>query len=61
MAYSKYKENIVAIYKVVIDGWPEDIPRVSPQSLTKVHDVKDLYEAWSEGHAAWRKLTSKEV
>ncbi|KAE9392706.1 hypothetical protein BT96DRAFT_944436 [Gymnopus androsaceus JB14] len=61
MAYSKYKKNIVAIYKVVIDGWPEDIPCVSPQLLTKVDNMKDLYEAWSEGHAAWRKLTSKEV
>lgn len=23
--------------------------------------MKDLYEAWSEGHAAWCKLTAKEV
>lgn len=61
MAYSKYEESIVAVYKVVIDGWPEDIPWVSPQSLTKVEDVKELYEVWSEGQACWRKLTSKQV
>lgn len=61
MAYSKYEESIAAVYKVVIDGWPEDIPWVSPQSLTKVEDVKELYEVWSEEQACWQKLTSKQV
>ncbi|KAE9385584.1 hypothetical protein BT96DRAFT_1006917 [Gymnopus androsaceus JB14] len=60
MSYSKFKESIIILHKVTIDGWPDDIPRVSPQSLTKVEDVKDLYKAWSEGQAAWQKLTSKE-
>ncbi|KAE9392977.1 hypothetical protein BT96DRAFT_999869 [Gymnopus androsaceus JB14] len=61
MAYSKYEESIVAVYKVVIDGWPEDILRVLPQSLMKVEDVKELYDAWLEGQACWQKLTSKQV
>lgn len=61
MSYSKYEETIVTLHKVAIDGWPADVPRVSPQSLTKVEDVKDLYEAWSEGQTAWQKLTIKEI
>lgn len=61
MAYSKFEESIVAVHKVTIDGWPSDVPRVSPQSLTKAEDVKDLYDAWVEGQTAWRKLTSKEI
>lgn len=61
MLYSKYEESIVAVHKVAIEGWPVDIPRVSPQSLSKIEDVKDLYDAWSEGQACWRKLKSKEI
>lgn len=61
MAYSKYEETIIAVHKVCIEGWPSDVPRVSPQSLSKVEDLKELYDAWSEGQAAWRKLTSKEI
>lgn len=61
MSYSKYEESIVAVHKVAIEGWPVDIPRVSPQSLTKVEDVKDLYDAWSDGQTSWRKLTVKEI
>lgn len=61
MAYSKFEESIVTVHKVTIEGWPDDVPRVSPQSLTKAEDVKELYDAWTEGQTAWRKLTTKEV
>ncbi|KAE9389187.1 hypothetical protein BT96DRAFT_1003481 [Gymnopus androsaceus JB14] len=61
MAYSKYEERFVAVYKVVINGWPEDIPWVLPQLLRKVEDMKELYNAWLEGQACWQKLTSKQV
>lgn len=53
MVYSKYDETIVAVHKVTIDNWPSDIPRVSPQSLTKAEDVKELYDAWVEGQTVW--------
>lgn len=61
MAYSKYEETIIAVHKVCIKGWPSDVPQVSPQLLSKVEDLRELYDAWSEGQAAWRKLTLKEI
>lgn len=60
MSYSRFTAAIEIAHKVTIVGWPSDIDRVSPQSLTKAGQIKDLYLAWKDGSAHWRKLSAVE-
>lgn len=61
MKYVNYDPGIVQRYKVVIKGWPNDIPMVNPSEIASLDDLLRIREAWRIGTAFWEKLTQAEV
>ncbi|KAF7366582.1 hypothetical protein MSAN_00915700 [Mycena sanguinolenta] len=60
MNYERYIKAIILGYGVIIVGWPKNIDFTSPTNISSVDDMRKLRDAWKNGTAYWRILTSAE-
>jgi hypothetical protein len=61
MQWKLYWRNVVKRYKVVIDGWPADIPFKNLSDMTNsTADLEGLLRKWMTGATHWRNLSEEE-
>ncbi|KAG0708394.1 hypothetical protein DFH29DRAFT_1065763 [Suillus ampliporus] len=61
MNYPNYIKSIVLSYSIVLDGWPETIPFMSPWNIHTVCEIWELCDALKAGTCAWKRLTKTEL
>ena len=62
MEWKHYWRKVVAHHKVVIEGWPDNIPfKNLSEACSALHELKSLLEKWQDGRIHWKKLTDDEA
>ncbi|KDQ49652.1 hypothetical protein JAAARDRAFT_143106 [Jaapia argillacea MUCL 33604] len=61
MKWTQYWRDIVVKYRVVIHGWPDDIPFGNLSDVVKtLHEYESLTRKWQKGKITFRTLTEQE-
>ncbi|KAG2347749.1 hypothetical protein BDR05DRAFT_944774 [Suillus weaverae] len=61
MQLADYFCNVVQWYKVIVEGWPENIPFTNlSQSSSALQDLEMLCHRWDTGKIYWRALSDDE-
>jgi hypothetical protein len=61
MHWKHYWRNVVKKYRVIIEGWPANIPFASLSDVSvPLPDLETLLRQWQSGKIYWRELTASE-
>ncbi|KIK21244.1 hypothetical protein PISMIDRAFT_35721, partial [Pisolithus microcarpus 441] len=61
MQWAQYFRNVVARYRVIIDGWPEAIPFANLSSMSSsLPQLEILLRKWEMGTTYWKALSDDE-
>ncbi|KAI6026437.1 hypothetical protein BKA83DRAFT_4462843 [Pisolithus microcarpus] len=61
MQWAQYFQNVVARYRVIIDGWPEAIPFANLSSMSSsLPQLEILLRKWEMGTTCWKALSDDE-
>jgi hypothetical protein len=62
MEWKHYWRRVVAHYKVMIEGWPNNIPfKNLSEAASALHELKSLLKQWQDGRIHWKQLTDQEA
>ena len=62
MEWKYYWRNVVQRYKVVIEGWPGNVPfRNLSDATSSLPDLEGLLQRWRNGKAYWKAITDREL
>jgi hypothetical protein len=62
MEWKHYWRNVVKRYKVVIEGWPNNIPfRNLSDASSSLPDLETLLRKWRSGKIFWKVVTDNEL
>ncbi|KAF8327672.1 hypothetical protein F5887DRAFT_827391, partial [Amanita rubescens] len=62
MEWKHYWRKVVARHKVMIKGWPDNIPfKNLSEASSALHELKSLLEQWQDGRICWKILTDEEA
>ncbi|KAI0052972.1 hypothetical protein FA95DRAFT_1568927 [Auriscalpium vulgare] len=61
MNYDDYDNVIVAARRVMLVGWPAEIPFCKPGALSRVDELRTLRDAVQTGACKWVRLTNRQV
>jgi hypothetical protein len=62
MEWKYYWRNVVWRYKVVIEGWPDNVPFCNLSDATSsLPDLEGLFQWWCNGKAYWKAITDREL
>jgi hypothetical protein len=61
MHWKNYWQNVVKKYRVIIEGWPANIPFASLSDVSvPLPNLETLLRQWQSGKIYWRELTASE-
>ena len=62
MQWAQYFRNVVALYNVIIEGWPEAIPFANLSSTSSsLSQLELLLQKWEMGMTYWKEISDEEV
>ncbi|KAF8344861.1 hypothetical protein F5887DRAFT_841822, partial [Amanita rubescens] len=62
MEWKHYWRKVVAYHKVMIEGWPDNIPfKNLSEASSALPELKKLLEQWQDGRIHWKHLTDDEA
>ncbi|PCH44528.1 hypothetical protein WOLCODRAFT_139056 [Wolfiporia cocos MD-104 SS10] len=60
MRYNTYWKDIVTRYRVVIQGWPQDVPFRNLSDVSNLGKLDILLQGWQSGTIRFRHITDEE-
>jgi hypothetical protein len=61
MQWKLYWRNVVRRYRVIIEGWPDELPFKNLSDVSSSFaDLESLLRKWRSGVVHWRKISDEE-